>query len=63
MWAEYMMSRSRLPAVDNATNYTGHEHKTAWQLDGDDIKIDHFIKNFYKHLVPHDDRSKYASVI
>ena len=34
---------------------------SSWQLDGHDIKIDHFIKNYYDDLLPRRHRSKYAS--
>lgn len=39
----------------------GVGQRTAWQLDGDDIKIDHFLRNYYQSLLPVTDRAKYAS--
>ena len=37
-----------------------NDDKSAWELDGDDIKIDHFIRNYYDHLLPAKDRNRYA---
>lgn len=42
LFGEYLIDRSRLE----------NGHKLPWQLDGDDIKIDHFIKNYYEKLLP-----------
>ena len=36
--AVHMISRARLVIGD----------RSAWQLDGHDIKIDHFLRNFYQ---------------
>lgn len=36
--------------------------KSAWELDGDDIKIDHFIKNYYEHLLPARHRQRYVAM-
>ena len=38
---EWMMSRAR----KNVGN------RTPWTLDGADIRIDHFVRNYYRHLV------------
>ena len=35
--------------------------KSAWELDGDDIKIDHFIKNYYDYLLPARHRRRYLT--
>lgn len=39
-----------------------HKHAfqraSAWQLDGHDIKIDHFLKVYYDSLLPERDRSR-----
>ncbi len=45
----HMMDRARLHAARRAS---------AWQLDGHDIKIDHFIKNYYDSLLPQRLRSR-----
>ena len=45
---EWMISRARKNTKD----------KTPWALDGDDIKIDHFIGNFYKKLVNEVERER-----
>lgn len=34
------------------------DDKTPWQLDGNDIKSDHFIRNFYEGLLPKEERLK-----
>ncbi len=49
---EYIISRSRL----------NNEDKSAWVLDGDDIKIDHFINNYYNRMLPKEERSKCALI-
>ena len=38
-----------------------NEDKSAWELDGDDIKIDHFIKNYYDQLLPAEHRQRYIT--
>ena len=48
---EWMMNRARKNFGD----------KTPWTLDGDDIKIDHFIRNYYRNLVTEVERQRYAS--
>lgn len=45
---EYMMHRSMRHDGD----------RSSWQIDGDDIKIDHYLKNYYDYLVPKEDRSR-----
>lgn len=32
--------------------------RSSWELDGHDFKIDHFIQNYYEHLVTRRDRSR-----
>lgn len=48
--AELMVARSRHPTDDF--------HATAWQLDGEDIKIDHYLSVYYSDLTPKDDRRR-----
>ena len=48
--AGLMVARSRLPADGF--------HTTAWQLDGEDIKIDHYLSLFYSELTPQADRQR-----
>jgi len=48
--AELMVARSRYPTDDF--------HATAWQLDGEDIKIDHYLSVYYSDLTPKDDRRR-----
>lgn len=48
--AEMMVSRARHP--------TDHFHTTAWQLDGEDIKIDHYLSVYYSDLTPKDDKRR-----
>ena len=48
--AELMVERSRLPSDTF--------HTTSWQLDGEDIKIDHYLSLFYSELTPQTDRQR-----
>ena len=48
--AEYMIQRSRLPVDDF--------HTTTWQLDGEDIKIDHYLSVYYSELTPESDKHR-----
>ncbi len=47
---DHMISRAR----------KGVPERTAWQLDGDDIKVDHFLRNYYQWLLPKPDHLKCA---
>ncbi len=49
--ASWMLQRAALQNGD----------KSAWELDGDDIKIDHFLKNYYEHLLPARHRQRYVA--
>ena len=46
--------------IDRARRHAS-KRASSWQLDGHDIKIDHFIKNYYDDLLPRQHRSKYAT--
>ncbi len=48
--ADMMIARSKHPVDDF--------HTTSWQLDGEDIKIDHYLSMYYSDLTPQDDREK-----
>ena len=48
--ADMMMLRSRHPVDDF--------HSTSWQLDGEDIKIDHYLSMYYSDLTPQDDKRR-----
>ena len=48
--ADMMMQRSRHPVDDF--------HSTSWQLDGEDIKIDHYLSMYYSNLTPQDDKRR-----
>ena len=48
--AELMVARSRLPFDDF--------HTTSWQLDGEDIKIDHYLSLFYSQLTTMADKQR-----
>ena len=45
--------------IDRARRHAS-KRASSWQLDGHDIKIDHFLKNYYDDLLPRRHRSKYA---
>ena len=47
-FGEWMINRARKHNGD----------KTPWRLDGDDIRIDHFIRNYYRNLVTEADRQR-----
>ncbi len=48
--ADMMIQRSRHPVDDF--------HTTSWQLDGEDIKIDHYLSMYYSDLTPQDDKRR-----
>lgn len=48
--ADMMIARSKHPVDDF--------HTTSWQLDGEDIKIDHYLSMYYSDLTPQDDRRR-----
>ncbi|EIE18012.1 hypothetical protein COCSUDRAFT_68433 [Coccomyxa subellipsoidea C-169] len=50
--AELMVARARHPTDDF--------HTTAWQLDGEDIKIDHYLSIYYSDLTPKNDRRRWV---
>ncbi|CAL8466291.1 g5827 [Coccomyxa elongata] len=50
--AEMMVSRARHPIDDF--------HTTSWQLDGEDIKIDHYLSVYYSDLTPKDDKRRWV---
>ena len=49
--ADMMIARSRHPADDF--------HTTSWQLDGEDLKIDHYLSMYYTDLTPQDDKRRW----
>lgn len=50
--ADMMVKRSRHPTDDF--------HTTSWQLDGEDLKIDHYLSMYYTDLTPQDDKRRCA---
>lgn len=48
--ADMMVRRSRHPVDDF--------HTTSWQLDGEDIKIDHYLSVYYSDLTPQDEKRR-----
>lgn len=48
--ADMMIQRSKHPVDDF--------HTTSWQLDGEDIKIDHYLSMYYSDLTPQDDKRR-----
>ena len=48
--ATMMVERSRHPSSDF--------HTTSWQLDGEDIKIDHYLSMYYSRLTPLEDKRR-----
>ena len=48
--ADMMIQRSKRPVDDF--------HTTSWQLDGEDIKIDHYLSMYYSDLTPQDDKRR-----
>ena len=48
---EWMISRAQKNIGD----------RTPWTLDGADISIDHYVRNFYRHLVIEAERQRSAS--
>lgn len=52
--ADMMIARSRHPVDDF--------HTTSWQLDGEDLKIDHYLSMYYTDLTPQDDKRRWAFV-
>lgn len=52
LYGEYIVGRSKMNDGD----------KIPWSLDGDDIKIDHFIKNFYEKLLPKEEQHRYGFI-
>jgi hypothetical protein len=50
--ADMMIARSRHPVDDF--------HTTSWQLDGEDLKIDHYLSMYYTDLTPQDDKRRWA---
>jgi hypothetical protein len=53
--AELMVARSRLPFDDF--------HTTSWQLDGEDIKIDHYLSLFYSQLTTKADKHRCLTAV
>ncbi len=51
--ADLLVSRSQHPVDDM--------HTTTWQLDGEDVKIDHFLSLVYSNLTLSSERSRYCS--
>ena len=39
----------------------GNGDKSAWELDGDDINSDHFIRNYYEQLISLEERQRCVS--
>jgi hypothetical protein len=58
--ADYMLERSMKPApVSTGPDGAPHWfHTTSWTLDGEDIKIDHFLNMVYEHLTRKSDAHK-----
>ena len=50
--ADLLVSRSAHPVDDM--------HTTTWQLDGEDVKIDHFLSLVYSNLTIASERSRRA---
>ncbi len=48
--ADLLVSRSQHPVDDM--------HTTTWQLDGEDVKIDHFLSLVYSNLTLSSERSR-----
>ena len=47
---DMMIERSKRPVDDF--------HTTSWQLDGEDLKIDHYLSMYYTDLTPQDDKRR-----
>lgn len=45
---DWMLNRAKLGVND----------KSAWELDGDDINSDHFLRNYYEQLISVEERQR-----
>eukprot|EP00884_Botryococcus_braunii_P010278 jgi/Botrbrau1/19251/Bobra.0073s0004.1 len=58
--AQLMVERSRMPAPSmTVAGQPYWYHTTSWVLDGEDMKIDHFISLVYDSLTPQSEKSRW----
>lgn len=60
--AKLMVERSKMPVPSVTVQGEPYWfHTTSWVLDGEDMKIDHFLSLVYDSLTPRSDKSRCAN--